>query len=120
MLNIKLSEEDNRVKEIPRTSNNAYLTFKNNGSVYFFHGILKGSTEKVLDLDKANIGFLVKFNNKNYLASYSPINCGSFSVNDFKVNGDTLAISAGSNKGHRIWYYYIKKDMDSPVNQIDW
>ncbi|MGY0408762.1 MAG: hypothetical protein ACWIPJ_10485, partial [Polaribacter sp.] len=89
---------------------NAFMIFKKNGNIYSFFKISKNLDDNPFNLEKANIGYLVK--ERNYsIYSYSTINCGAFSKSEFKVKGDTLMISAGSNIGDRIWYYYIKHEV---------
>lgn len=96
-----------------------YLKFFENGTYYIFR---KEKGEKLYKQDlnpqKGNFSYVIKKNKKNVLMFYSTVNCGGFSRKDYRIKGDTLMISAGSNKGYRTWYYYTKKEI--PKEWLDW
>lgn len=92
----------------PSSKKQAVLVFTKDGRHYSFFG-LNSITKKQINPLKGNLNYLIKGKKDKYHSmSYSPINCGSFSKNEIKIIRDTIMISAGSNKGHRIWYYYVK------------
>lgn len=47
---------------------------------------------------------------------YSAINCGSFSKQEFETRGGTLMVKQGSNKGYRMFYYYIKHEVPEKLS----
>lgn len=86
-----------------------YLRFFENGTYYGF--VTKRNSKlnsESLNPEKGGIGFLINRRNQNFLMDYSTINCGSFSKVEFEINGDTLITKYGSNKGFRVFYYYLK------------
>ncbi len=91
-----------------------YYRFYENGTYYGFSE--KRNTklnEGSFNTEKGNIGFLVNRGKRNYLMDYSTINCGSFSKWEFEIRKDTLIVKQGSNKGWRMFYYYVKHDVPS-------
>ncbi|KZS41427.1 hypothetical protein AWE51_22250 [Aquimarina aggregata] len=87
-----------------------YHKFHANGTYYTF---IKKGQNRILNAGSFNpdigiIGFVLNRKDKYHFMSYSTINCGSFSKQEFEVKGDTLIVKHGSNKGFRTWYYYVK------------
>jgi len=108
-----------KIKDSVLLRNNLYLKFFENGTYYVF-AKKKGEKINKGDLNplKGDFSYVIEMNKKNIFMSYSTVDCGGFSKKNYKVKGDTLAISAGSNKGYRTWYYYIKKEV--PKEWLDW
>ena len=107
------------IKDSVLLKNDIFLNFFKNGTYYIFsikkNGIL---SKKDLNPKKGDFSYVIKKNKKNVFMGYSTVDCGGFSKKDYKIKGDTLMISAGSNKGYRTWYYYIKKEI--PKDWLDW
>ncbi len=114
MLNQKYFEQyESLSKNVFDSKKQAVWVFKEDGSYYSFYG-LDTITKDNLNLEKGNLNYLVKKNDKYWLMDYSTINCGAFSKCEFEVKNDTIRIARGSNKGYRIWYYYAKQ---SPLKE---
>lgn len=118
-INYRYEEENDTFYKIIDSlfiSKEEYLRFYSNGSfsIYQIDKITLDSLNNTkLSPEKGGYGFLIENRRGNFIANYSPINCGSFSEDEFEVRNDTLRISSGSNKGYRTWYYYVKYPLGS-------
>lgn len=116
----EVNKRFSKIEDSVTLNRNSYLRFYKDGLFYYFLENKKIKLKRqVFNPQKGNPGFLIRDKKKQIkIVDYGPVNCGSFSENEIIVKGDTLKISAGSNKGYRIWYYYIKKEV--PKEWLDW
>ena len=99
-----------KIKDSVNLKKDFYLRFFKNGTFYGYATQRNSElNSESLNPEKGEIGFLINRGKKNLLMDYSTVNCGSFSKVEFEINGDTLITKYGSNKGYRVWYYYLKK-----------
>ncbi len=98
-------------------SRRSYIRFFKTGTFYsYVMDKNEKLTKEALNPLRGNFAYVI--NKENRFMDYSPSDCGKFDKNEYRTKGDTLMISAGSNKGSRIWYYYIEKEV--PKDWLDW
>ena len=102
-------EEDYLFKSSEVAESKEVLVFKKDGRSFAYTNV-NLDQEDTLNPDKGDLNYLVNISQKKFFLDYSTINCGSFSKCEYSVNGDTLKIAFGGNKGYRIWLYYLKKN----------
>jgi len=115
---INYKYEESKKQDVPIISKGAlntdlYYRFHQNGTYYKFpkRGEDRTLNSKSFKQKSGNFGFVLSKKDNPYFMSYSTINCGSFSKQEFEMKGDTLIVKHGSNKGNRIWYYYVKQEV---------
>lgn len=114
-INVRFEEKSGKILKFNNSDGvQNLLKFYPNGVFYRYK--LYDSINNAIEINKfipenGELNFIIKRNDKYFFMQYSTINCGAFSKNEFKIINDTLLISAGSNKGFRIWYYYVAKPL---------